>query len=168
MKMKKSMILLSAISLFLVSCASKPEVKEEMPKDLPSIVEIAVEDGRFTTLVAALTAADLVDTLSSGGPFTVMAPTDDAFAKLPEGTVEALLADIPALTNILLYHVVGAEVMAETVVTLDSATTLNEQDFSIKVEDGNVFVNDAQVIITDIKASNGIIHVIDSVILPPQ
>jgi transforming growth factor-beta-induced protein len=97
-----------------------------------------------------------------------MAPTDDAFAKLPEGTVEGLLADIPALTNILLYHVVAGEVYAETVVTLDSATTLNEQDFMIKVEDGNVFVNDAQVIITDIKASNGVIHVIDSVILPPQ
>jgi transforming growth factor-beta-induced protein len=166
--MKKSLILLSALSLFLVSCASKPEAKEEMPQELPSIAEIAVADGRFETLVAALGAADLVETLSSGGPFTVMAPTDDAFAKLPEGTVEGLLADIPALTNILLYHVVAGEVYAETVVTLDSATTLNEQDFMIKVEDGNVFVNDAQVIITDIKASNGVIHVIDSVILPPQ
>jgi transforming growth factor-beta-induced protein len=145
-----------------------PKQKRKCPKSFPSIAEIAVADGRFETLVAALGAAGLVETLTTGGPFTVMAPTDDAFAKLPEGTVEGLLADIPALTNILLYHVVAGEVYAETVVTLDSATTLNEQDFMIKVEDGNVFVNDAQVIITDIKASNGVIHVIDSVILPPQ
>jgi transforming growth factor-beta-induced protein len=135
---------------------------------LPNIVEIAVADGRFATLVAAVTAADLVETLQGEGPFTVFAPTDDAFAALPEGTVESLLGDIPALTDILLYHVVSGEVMAETVVTLESATTVQGSDVSITVNDDGVFLNDTvQVIITDIQASNGVIHVIDAVLLPP-
>ncbi len=135
---------------------------------LPNIVEIAVADGRFETLVAAVTAADLVETLQGEGPFTVFAPTDDAFAALPEGTVESLLGDIPALTDILLYHVVGGEVMAETVVTLESATTVQGSDVSITVNDEGVFLNDTvQVIITDIQASNGVIHVIDAVLIPP-
>jgi uncharacterized surface protein with fasciclin (FAS1) repeats len=136
----------------------------------PSIAEIAVEDGRFTTLVAALDAAGLVETLSSEGEFTVFAPTDDAFAALPDGTVDALLADPQgALTQILLYHVVDGIVPAETVVTLDSATTLQGEDVTIKVEDGSVILNDmVEVIITDIEASNGIIHVIDGVLIPPS
>lgn len=143
-----------------------PEPTEEpvMAKDIPTI---AVEDGRFTTLVAALDAAGLVETLQGEGPFTVFAPTDDAFAKLPEGTVEALLADPEALTNILLYHVVSGKVMAADVVNLTSAETINGTDVQIMVKDGNVFLNDAQVIITDIEASNGVIHVIDTVLLPP-
>lgn len=136
----------------------------EMPK---TIVDIAVEDGRFTTLVAAVQAAGLVETLSGEGPFTVFAPTDDAFAKLPEGTVEALLADIPALTDILLYHVVPGKVMAADVVGLESADTVLGKPVSIKVDMGNVYINEAQVIITDIEASNGVIHVIDAVLLPP-
>ncbi len=138
--------------------------------EAPSITEIAVEDGRFTTLVAALTAAGLAETLASDGEFTVFAPTDDAFAALPEGTVEALLEDPEgALTEVLLYHVVEGVVPAETVVTLDTATTLQGEDVSIAVEDGTVVLNDsAQVIITDIEASNGIIHVIDAVLLPPS
>ena len=134
-----------------------------MAKD---IVDIAVADDRFETLVAAVTAAELVDTLKSDGPFTVFAPTDDAFEALPEGTVEALLNDIPALTDILLYHVVPGKVMAEQVVTLDSADTAQGQAVTISVEDGKVMVNEAEVIITDIEASNGVIHVIDAVILP--
>ncbi|MHB1459053.1 MAG: fasciclin domain-containing protein [Armatimonadota bacterium] len=132
-----------------------------------TIVDLAVADGRFKTLVAALTATNLVDTLNGAGPFTVFAPTDDAFAKLPEGTVAALLADIPTLTNILLYHVVGAEVMAADVVKLADATTVLGKPVAIQVIGGKVYVNGAQVIITDIKASNGVIHVIDTVILPP-
>jgi transforming growth factor-beta-induced protein len=132
-----------------------------------SIVDIAVADGRFETLVAAVTAADLAETLSSDGLFTVFAPTDDAFAKLPEGTVEALLADIPALTDILLYHVVSGRVMAEEVVLLTEAETLQGEMVEIRVENGMVYINDAQVIITDIMADNGVIHVIDTVILPP-
>ena len=134
----------------------------------PNIVEIAVADGRFTTLVAAVQAAGLVDALSGEGPLTVFAPTDDAFAALPAGTVEGLLNDIPALTNILLYHVVSGKAMAADVVGLSSVTTLQGADISIAVRDGGVFLNDTvQVIITDIEASNGVIHVIDAVLLPP-
>ncbi|MEO8397272.1 MAG: fasciclin domain-containing protein [Chloroflexota bacterium] len=133
-----------------------------------SIVDIAVNDGRFTTLVAALQAAGLTDTLAGEGPFTVFAPTDDAFAALPAGTVEGLLNDIPTLTKVLLYHVVSGEVPAATVVTLDSATTLEGSPVSITVRDGKVYLNDkVLVIMTDIQASNGIIHVIDGVLLPP-
>jgi uncharacterized surface protein with fasciclin (FAS1) repeats len=143
---------------------------DDMMEDEPkSIVEIASEAGTFNTLVAALDAAGLAETLSGDGEFTVFAPTDDAFAALPEGTVESLLEDpTGALANILLYHVVEGAVMAETVVTLDSATTLLGEDVTISVEDGNVFLNGTvQVITTDIKASNGVIHVIDGVLLPP-
>lgn len=130
------------------------------------IVDIAVEDGRFTTLVAALQAANLVDALKAEGPLTVFAPTDEAFAALPAGTVESLLADIPALTDVLLYHVVDGKVMASDVVELSSASTLLGQDVSISVMDGKVMINDSAVIIPDIEASNGVIHVIDAVLLP--
>ncbi len=150
--------------------ATSPMMDDMMMEDdmmADTIVDIAIADGRFTTLVAAVTAADLAGTLSGEGPFTVFAPTDDAFAALPEGTVEGLLADIPALTDILLYHVVDGAVLAETVVTLESATTLQGSDVSITVNDEGVFLNDdIQVIITDIEASNGVIHVIDGVLLP--
>ena len=143
--------------------------EEPMEEALPSIAEIAVADGRFTTLVAALDAAGLVETLSGEGAFTVFAPTDDAFAALPEGTVEGLLADIPALTNILLYHVVDGVVPAEVALTLDGqmVETLSGDSFSVSLKDGNLYINDAMVIITDIEASNGVIHVVDAVILPP-
>jgi len=136
----------------------------------PSIVDIAMADGRFTTLVAALEAADLVDTLSGEGQFTVFAPVDDAFAALPEGTVESLLDDPQgALKDILLYHVAEGAIPAETVVTLDSADTVQGESIAITVMDDQVTLNDsANVIITDIVASNGIIHVIDAVILPPS
>ena len=133
------------------------------------IVDTAVADGRFTTLVAAVEAAGLVDTLKSEGPFTVFAPTDDAFAKLPAGTVDSLLLpeNLEQLKNILLYHVVSGKVMAADVVTLTSADTVLGQSISIKVEDGNVYLNDTvMVIITDIETSNGVIHVIDTVLLP--
>ena len=146
-----------------------PTEEPEMPK---TIVDIAVEDGRFTTLVAAVQAADLVDTLNSEGSFTVFAPTDDAFAALPEGTIEALLADIPALTDILLYHVVAGKVMAADVVGLDgqsAETALAGKSIDIKVDGDKVILNEnVNVIITDIEASNGVIHVIDTVLLPPS
>ena len=135
-----------------------------------TIVDLAVEDGRFTTLVAALGAAELVETLSGEGPYTVFAPTDDAFAKLPEGTVEALLQDIPQLTNILLYHVVPGKVMAADVVKLDGQmvdTALEGAQIKITVDGDKVILNDeVNVIITDIEAANGVIHVIDAVLLP--
>jgi transforming growth factor-beta-induced protein len=145
------------------------EAEEQMAEE-KSIVDIAVEDGRFTTLVAAVQAAGLAETLSGEGQFTVFAPTDDAFAALPEGTVESLLEEPEgALKDILLYHVAEGAVPAETVVTLESATTIQGEPVAIKVMDGQVMLNDsATVIITDIEASNGIIHVIDAVILPPS
>ncbi len=132
------------------------------------IVDTAVAAGQFNTLAAALTAADLVDTLKGDGPFTVFAPTDEAFAKLPEGTVESLLEpeNRDKLVAILTYHVVPGKVLAEDVVALNSATTVNGSDVSIAVEDGSVRIDNATVVATDIAASNGVIHVIDSVILP--
>ena len=134
------------------------------------IVDTAVNDGRFTTLAAALGAADLVETLKGEGPFTVFAPTDAAFAKLPAGTVESLLLpeNKQALIDILTYHVVAGKVLAADVVKLTEAETVLGQNVTIKVMDGKVYINDAQVIITDIKAGNGIIHVIDTVLLPPE
>jgi len=133
-----------------------------------NIVDVAVSDGRFSTLVAALQAAQLVDELQAAGPFTVFAPTDDAFAALPPGTVEGLLADVPALTNVLLYHVVKGQVLAADVVNLSSADTLLGKPVAIKVQDGKVFINDATVIVPDVMATNGVIHVIDKVLLPPK
>ena len=140
---------------------------KEMEPDSKSIVEIAVEDGRFTTLVAALDAAGLVGTLEGDGPFTVFAPTDDAFAMLPDGTVDALLQDPNALSEILLYHVVPGNVMASDVVNLSSAETASGEEIAISVDGSTVMINDSQVIIADIVASNGVIHVVDSVLLPP-
>jgi transforming growth factor-beta-induced protein len=148
-----------------------PEPTDVPQPELLDIVDTAVADGRFTTLAAALGAADLVDTLKSEGPFTVFAPTDEAFAQLPDGTVEALLEDIPQLTNILLYHVVPGKVMAADVVGLDgqeAATALEGQTIAISVMDGKVYLNETvEVIITDIETTNGVIHVIDAVLLPP-
>jgi len=135
---------------------------------LSTIVETAVADGRFTTLVAAVGAAGLADTLNSPGPFTVFAPTDDAFAKLPAGTIDALLADPEgALTDILLYHVVSGKVMAADVAGLSSATSVSGRILPIDTSDG-VKIAGATVIITDIECSNGVIHVIDTVMIPPE
>ncbi len=151
------------------------EVGEEMAEEMQiseekSIVDIAVVDGLFTTLVTAVQAAGLAETLSGEGQFTVFAPTDDAFAAFPEGTVESQLEEPEgALKNILLYHVAAGIVPAETVMTLESATTVQGEPVAIKVVDGHVMLNDsATVTIADIEASNGIIHVIDAVILPPS
>lgn len=142
-----------------------PAKEAESPKD---IVDTAVAAGSFKTLAAALGAADLVSTLKGEGPFTVFAPTDDAFAKLPKGTVETLLKpeNKAKLSSILTYHVVSGKVMAADVVKLKRAKTVQGSKVKIRVEDGKVYINDAQVTTTDIEASNGVIHVIDSVILP--
>ncbi len=133
------------------------------------IVDVATENGSFNTLVAAVKAADLVDTLKGEGPFTVFAPTDDAFAKLPDGTVDMLLMpeNKDKLVSILTYHVVPGKVMAADVVKLDKATTVQGgQDVMIKTMGDKVMVNDANVMATDVKAKNGVIHVIDTVIMP--
>jgi len=130
------------------------------------IVDTAVAAGSFKTLAAALEAAGLIETLKGKGPFTVFAPTDEAFAKLPAGTVEALLKDKEKLTKILLYHVVAGNVMAKDVVKLKSAKTVQGSSVRINVKGGQVMVDNANVIKTDVAASNGVIHVIDSVIIP--
>ncbi len=136
-----------------------------MKKD---IVDVAAENGSFTTLVAAVQAAGLVDTLKGDGPFTVFAPTDDAFAKLPEGTVESLLQpeNKDKLVALLTYHVVPGKVMAADVMGLDKATTVQGSDIMITKSDGKVMVDNATVVATDVKAKNGVIHVIDTVIMP--
>jgi transforming growth factor-beta-induced protein len=134
--------------------------------DMGDIVQTARAAGGFTTLLAAVEAAGLVETLKGEGPFTVFAPTDEAFAALPAGTLEALLADTDALTQILLYHVVAGQVTADQVIELESAQTVEGSAITIRVEDGKVFINDAEVVTTDILTSNGVIHVIDQVILP--
>ena len=151
----------------LLAISAVPALAAPPNQDDQDIVDVAVDNGSFTTLVAAVEAAGLVDTLKGEGPFTVFAPTDEAFAALPEGTVEALLEDIPALTDILLYHVVPGKVMAAEVVTLSSADTVLGEPVTITVDGDTVMVNDAQVIITDVEASNGVIHVIDAVLIPP-
>ncbi|MFZ3581173.1 fasciclin domain-containing protein [Loktanella sp. DJP18] len=130
------------------------------------IVDTAVDAGTFTTLVAAVEAAGLVETLKGEGPFTVFAPTDEAFAALPEGTVEGLLADPEALAEILTYHVVPGTVMAADLTDGMTAATVEGQDVTFAVGD-TVMVNDATVTTPDIMATNGVIHVIDAVIMPP-
>jgi transforming growth factor-beta-induced protein len=130
------------------------------------IVDTAVAAGSFKTLAAALQAAGLVETLKGAGPFTVFAPTDEAFAKLPAGTVEALLKDPKALAEILKYHVVSGKVMAADAAKLTEAKTLQGSLIKISVKDGKVYINDAQVTTADIETSNGVIHVIDTVLLP--
>lgn len=136
------------------------------PDSSSTIVDIAINAGSFNTLVAAVQAAGLVETLSGPGPFTVFAPTDEAFAQIPADELNALLADKDALTAVLTYHVVAGKVLARDVVGLSSAETVNGQSIRISVKDGKVMVDEATVVATDIEASNGVIHVIDKVILP--
>ena len=133
-----------------------------------TLIDVAVADGHFKTLAKALTAAGLIDTLKGAGPFTVFAPTDDAFAKLPAGTVDGLLKDIPKLTAILKYHVLAGKVAAADVMKLDgkTATTLNGVDLKVSTTGGVKLNGEANVTKTDVAASNGLIHVIDAVLLP--
>ena len=154
--LRKSVFAFTAVAAMATSAFAMGE------KD---IVDTAAEAGTFTTLLAAAEAAGLVDTLKGDGPFTVFAPTDEAFAALPEGTVEGLLADPEALAAILTYHVVPGEVMSTDLSNGMTATTVNGADITIMTE-GGVMVDGANVVAADIEASNGVIHVIDSVILP--
>jgi uncharacterized surface protein with fasciclin (FAS1) repeats len=137
---------------------------------MADIVDTAVAAGSFKTLVTAVKAAGLVDTLKGKGPFTVFAPTDDAFAKLPKGTVEGLLKDIPKLTAVLTYHVVSGKVMAADVVKLKTAKTVQGQEVKIDASNWHlhktVKINNANVVKADVAADNGVIHVIDKVLLP--
>jgi uncharacterized surface protein with fasciclin (FAS1) repeats len=149
-------------TLALVVASAAPARAAEASAD---IVTTAVQAGNFTTLAKALTAAGLVETLKGPGPFTVFAPTDEAFARLPAGTLEALLADKARLTQVLTYHVVPGTVMAADVAKLSSAKTVQGQSVKISTRDG-VKVDNANVVKTDLLATNGVIHVIDAVILP--
>ncbi|ODS61556.1 MAG: fasciclin [Arenimonas sp. SCN 70-307] len=160
----------SLLALALAGLAATPALAHDHKGGKPAgtIVDVAAGNADFETLVAAVKAAGLVETLSGEGPFTVFAPTDDAFAKLPAGTVESLLLpeNKDKLVAILTYHVVAGKVKAADVVNLDTATTVNGQAAAITVEGGTVKIDNATVTATDIKASNGIIHVIDTVIIP--
>jgi transforming growth factor-beta-induced protein len=155
-----------ALGLVVTSAACNDSDPVSPDPEVGNIVEVAQAAGNFQTLLAAAEAAGLVATLSGDGPFTVLAPTDEAFAALPEGTVEALLEDTELLTAILLYHVIPGEVRAEQVVQLTSAQTVNGASVTINVQNGTVRIDDATVIATDIEASNGVIHVIDTVLIP--
>lgn len=136
---------------------------------MQNIIDTAIAAGTFKTLAAALTAAGLVDTLKSAGPFTVFAPTDDAFAKLPEGTVDKLLKDVPKLKAILTYHVLSGKVMAADVMKIDGKTakTVNGADLKISTQGGVNLNGSVHVTKTDIDCSNGVIHVVDAVLMPP-
>jgi uncharacterized surface protein with fasciclin (FAS1) repeats len=162
-KIFKPVTILMVVALLAMAAIPALAAPVQQEQD---IVDIAVADGRFTTLVTALQETGLVDTLKGEGPFTVFAPTDEAFAALPDGMLEDLLANPDQLTDILLYHVVPGKVMAADVVNLSSADTVLGQPVSISVSDGNVMVDNANVIITDIEGTNGVIHVIDAVIVP--
>ena len=162
--MKRTLSATAAALLLAVSVAAPARADHHQGKD---IVDTAVAAGSFNTLATALKAAGLVDTLKGKGPFTVFAPTDEAFRKLPAGTLEKLLADKAQLTKVLAYHVVAGKVMAADVVKLTEAKTVEGAPVKIWAKDGKVKVNDANVVKTDVVASNGVIHVIDSVILPP-
>jgi len=137
-------------------------------KEEKDIIQIASDDGQFKTLVRALEAAGLVETLKRDGPFTVFAPTDEAFAKVPKEKLEALLKDKEALAAVLKYHVVSGKVMAADVVKLDSAKTVQGKSLTIEAKEGKVKINGANVTKTDIECKNGVIHVIDAVLLPPD
>jgi len=181
--MKRTITLvLPALVLALAACSSTAATPSPSatpapvatPSAAPSaaaeedIVGTATAAGSFKTLLTAATAAGLVETLQGKGPFTVFAPTDEAFAALPAGTLDKLLADKEALKNVLLYHVVAGDVTADQVVKLTSATSVEGAPIAISVKDGKVYLNgSAQVVTPDVMASNGVIHVIDKVILPP-
>ena len=160
--LSKTLSVLVATLLFTAFAHTNPH---EMKKD---IVDVAAENGSFTTLVPAVKAAGLVDTLKGDGPFTVFAPTDEAFAALPEGTVEMLLKpeNKDKLVAILTYHVVPGKIMAAEVMKLSSAETVQGEAVMVAIDDGNVMINKAKVVIPDVKASDGVIHVIDAVLLP--
>jgi uncharacterized surface protein with fasciclin (FAS1) repeats len=157
--------LIKTASVALIAVASFAAVADHhgSKKD---IVDTAIAAGNFNTLVTAVQAAGLVETLKGDGPFTVFAPTDEAFAAIPAADLEALLADKEALTRVLTYHVVPGKVLAADVVGLDSAATVEGSSITIAVSDAGVKVDGANVIATDIITSNGVIHVIDAVILP--
>ncbi|PUU87976.1 MAG: beta-Ig-H3/fasciclin [Halanaerobium sp.] len=172
--MKKSlvdsrrMMIALLVTLTLVFSLNVMVLADGHLKGGPDVLDVALEADDFNTLVTAVIEADLVGALKGDGPFTVFAPTDAAFAALPEGTLDSLLADKEQLANVLLYHVISGKVMAEDVLEMDGAMveTLFGEEIEISIKEGMVYINDAQVTTTDIEASNGVIHVIDTVLVP--
>ncbi len=164
-RMKRLTGMLAATALFAGTMVLAVGAEEKAKKD---IVDTAVAAGDFKTLVTAVKAADLVETLKGDGPFTVFAPTDEAFAKIPKEKLEALLKDKKALAGVLTYHVVAGKVTAADVVKLDSAKTVAGQKVEIETKDGTVMINGAKVVKADIMCSNGVIHVIDTVLMPSK
>jgi uncharacterized surface protein with fasciclin (FAS1) repeats len=157
-----------AAVLTVPGIASAQHATHTDKKPMKNIVQVAAEAGNFKTLVAAVKAAGLVETLQGPGPFTVFAPTDAAFAKLPAGTIDALLADKEKLTSILTYHVVSGKVMAADLMQSNGATpnTVNGSPLDIVVRGGKVYVNGVNVVTADVQTSNGVIHIVDAVLLP--
>ena len=159
-----------AVSVGLVGSAlfgvTHPVAAQSMMDD--DIVDTAIAAGDFTTLTTALGAANLVDTLRGPGPFTVFAPTDQAFAKLPTGTLQMLLDNPDMLRSVLTYHVVAGDVSAADVMELTSATTVEGEDVVVSMDGGMVMINDSTVVMPDVMTSNGVIHVVDAVLLPPS
>lgn len=157
----KSLVCLLSLASFGTGSLSAGEKKD--------IVETAVAAGSFKTLAAALGAAGLVDTLKGSGPFTVFAPTDEAFAKLPAGTVEMLLKpeNKAKLVDILTYHVVAGDVPAEAAMKLTKATALDKKELALEVKNGALYINKSKVVTADVKCSNGVIHIVDAVLMPP-
>jgi len=166
--MIRKLTLTAAAAALVAAPAAATAQATATPMSHADIVTVATEAGSFETLATALKAAGLVETLQGDGPFTVFAPTDEAFAALPAGTLDALLKDEEKLTQILTYHVVPGRVTASQVVGLDEAATVSGKELPIRVKDGQVWVGDAKVVKTDVMASNGVIHVIDKVLLPPS
>jgi uncharacterized surface protein with fasciclin (FAS1) repeats len=171
--MKRTLLIsLAAVALVVSACstaASPTPAPTPTPAPAGDIVVVATDAGVFGTLLKAATAAELVETLQSEGPFTVFAPTDEAFAALPEGTLEALLADPEALKKVLLYHVVEGKVTSDQIVGMTTATSVEGSPIAISVKDDTVYLNDsAKVVTADVMASNGVIHIIDAVLLPPE
>lgn len=164
LRLSSQVIALFIAAVFSISAFADHHggMKEKMKKD---IVDTAVAAGSFNTLATALTEAGLVETLKGEGPFTVFAPTDEAFAKIPADQLKAILADKELLTSILTYHVVAGKVTAADVMKLDSATTVQGTDVAVSTTDG-VMINASKVVTADIMTSNGIIHVIDTVLIP--
>jgi uncharacterized surface protein with fasciclin (FAS1) repeats len=172
--MKLGIISVAAMILLLASCALAAEPEESMAaatgtanETQMNIVETAIAAGNFNTLVQAVEAAGLADTLSSAGPFTVFAPTDEAFAKVPKEQLDALIGNRAALTAVLTYHVVPGEVMSSDLANGMKLKTVEGQDLTVNITDAGVMVGDAKVVQPDVMASNGVIHAIDTVLMPP-
>ena len=165
-KILSTKLILAAIFFSMVTFSIAFAAGNKTKDSEKDIVSIAVESGSFNTLVKALNETGLVEALQGDGPFTVFAPTDEAFAKLPEGTIESLLADKETLKSILLYHVVSGNYSSKEVANIDEAKTLAGKDVMITINNGSVMINNSKVTTADIKASNGVIHIIDTVLIP--